>query len=81
MIKVLFFASLAEKLSCDELEWTQPVADVAQLRQQLAAQGEPWQILLDQSQTWVAVQQQMATEQTQLELGNEVAFFPPVTGG
>jgi molybdopterin synthase sulfur carrier subunit len=82
MIKVLFFASLKESLDCAGLEVADSDAgSVAQLRRLLVEKGPLWETVLGFDSTLVAVNQTMATDQTALQAGDEVAFFPPVTGG
>ena len=82
MIRVLFFASLRERLGTDQLslpgDTTGTVADV---RQALGAHGAEWASLLDAESSLAAVNQTMAREHTPVTDGDEVAFFPPVTGG
>lgn len=80
MINVLFFAHLKETLGCERLQVEQ-VDTVAVLRQKLGEKGETWAKSLSCGSTLVAVNQAMANEQTKLNSGDEVAFFPPVTGG
>ena len=72
-IELLFFASLRERLglASERLVLPADVQTVGALRQHLAARGGPW----------AAVAQAMATPDTPLHEGAEVAFFPPVTGG
>lgn len=82
MIKVLFFASLKETLNCDEVEVTDVSIDtVAKLRQFLAAKGDLWASVIGASNTLAAVNQAMSGDDKVLNPGDEVAFFPPVTGG
>jgi len=82
MVTLLFFGRLRELLDCQRLplEITSTV-DVASLRQQLADKGPHWQEFLSLQHALVAVNQTMAQEQTLINDGDEVAFFPPVTGG
>ncbi|MFT5163636.1 MAG: molybdopterin synthase sulfur carrier subunit [Alteromonadaceae bacterium] len=82
MIKVLFFASLKETLDCDQLqvEATQ-ASTVAQLREQLSKKGDIWAANLAAGSTLVAINQAMSNEASAIKSGDEVAFFPPVTGG
>lgn len=74
-IKVLFFASLREQVGHSQIQC-------------------PWQAELNPSQVWrqithahlpeqvlVARNQEYCDLDTQLEDGDELAFFPPVTGG
>jgi len=81
-VTVRFFARLREELATDTLEW--PLHNgmtAADLMQQLAGQGGSWQQLQGEHPVLLAVNQQMARPATVLEPGDEVAFFPPVTGG
>ncbi|TVP59707.1 MAG: molybdopterin converting factor subunit 1 [Halomonadaceae bacterium] len=82
MLKVLFFASLREQLGIDQLGLESArAATVAQLREILMADHPGWAQLLSQPQLMVAVNQTIAGNQTALQDGDEIAFFPPVTGG
>lgn len=82
MITVLFFAQLREALGCEQLELEAGnVFTVAQLQSQLQARGENWQKALGDERVLVAVNQSMAKPDTPVGDGDEVALFPPVTGG
>ncbi|MGM0632952.1 MAG: molybdopterin converting factor subunit 1 [Pseudomonadota bacterium] len=84
MLDVLFFASLREQLGTDRKELALPdgVSDVDGLARHLAARGgEPWRALLDPERVLVAVDQTIVDRRHALEGNEEVAFFPPVTGG
>ena len=84
VINVLYFASLRDQLDCSSERFdASPVPPtVKDLRLALAARGGVWQVLTDQRhKLLVAVNQQMADDATNLQPGDEVAFFPPVTGG
>ena len=83
MIKVLFFASLKETLGCDmlEIDDVDKIDSVAKLTEYLAQQGPLWAKVMAENNTLVAVNQTMASRQSTLSCGDEVAFFPPVTGG
>lgn len=82
MIKVLFFASLRERLKTQE---TRIAADhltqAGDVRRALIQAHPEWQETLDDSRLLVAVNQTMARPGTPVQDGDEVAFFPPVTGG
>lgn len=82
MIKVLFFASLREKLQSSELSLEWPIENtVLALATQLAEQGgDNWQLLLAE-ETVCAINQQVAERDAVVKDGDEIAFFPPVTGG
>jgi len=84
MLRVLFFASLRERLGTDRVELPLPegVITVHGLADHLAGQGnDSWRMLLDDEQVLVAVDQTIVERQHPLEGNEEVAFFPPVTGG
>ena len=58
------------------------VGTVAALRAHLMARGGAWQSALGEKRALrVAVNQDMAQADTPVKAGDEVAFFPPVTGG
>ncbi|MBB5212383.1 molybdopterin synthase sulfur carrier subunit [Microbulbifer hydrolyticus] len=82
MIKVLFFASLREQLGCDGLEVpADQFASVSELRSQLEGKGDSWRTALSHAQLQVAVNQELASMDAAVHDGDEIAFFPPVTGG
>jgi len=81
MTKILFFADTRERLGLAELDWEMDQATtVADLRAALAQQGERWQFLAA-SDLLCAVNQTLCDSDTPVKPGDEVAFFPPVTGG
>jgi len=83
-IKVLYFASLREQVGTrgEDLDISPEVVSVASLRALLVARGGAWQSALAQGKALrVAVNQEVAQPATPLTAGDEVAFFPPVTGG
>lgn len=81
MLTVRFFAILRETLDCDRLELDDVPATVAQLREQLSAKDGHWRDALDRYGKLVAVNQTFVDETHPLTASDEVAFFPPVTGG
>jgi molybdopterin synthase sulfur carrier subunit len=83
-LRVLYFAALRERVGCAEERVDVPadVRAVGELRQWLAARGEPWATAFDETRRLrAAVDQSMAGDATALHDEAEVAFFPPVTGG
>lgn len=80
MIKVLFFARLRERLGSDGVE-VNDCADLSALKQQLLADHPEWASELDRPNILVAINQDLVNSNVQLKAGDEVAFFPPVTGG
>lgn len=81
MIKILFFGQLREQLDCQsmELELGEPL-NVTQLKQTLLETRPQWTALV-QEQILCAVNQTLCGVEQQVKPGDEVAFFPPVTGG
>lgn len=83
-IRLLYFASLREQLGIagEELELPQGVRTVGALRAHLRGRGPAWQAALAEGKSLrVAVNQEMAQPAASLAEGDEVALFPPVTGG
>jgi molybdopterin synthase sulfur carrier subunit len=83
-VKVLFFARLREELgtSSEVIELPDSAGTVGGLRAHLVRRGEAWQRLLAEGKNLkVAVNQDVAGAGAPLKAGDEVAFFPPVTGG
>lgn len=82
-ITLCFFAKFREKLGTQSELYTLPKScEVQELLQQLAQRGSVWQDLFDcPTGVLVAINQEMATLETLIHDGDEVAFFPPVTGG
>lgn len=83
MITVRFFASLREQLGTGELEVAAAgVPTVAALVERLSAErGEAWREALSVPQLIVAINHQVTDRAAALADGDEVALFPPVTGG
>ena len=83
-VKILYLASLREQLgkSGEDVEVSPATSTVAGLRMLLMARGGTWQAALAQGKALrVAVNQEMAQPTTPVKPGDEIAFFPPVTGG
>ena len=82
MIKVVFFAALREQLNCSELLLNnESLATVADVKHQLINKGEKWQQVFANNSLLSAVNHDMANDEQAIKSGDEVAFFPPVTGG
>jgi molybdopterin synthase sulfur carrier subunit len=83
-VTVLYFARLREVLGHASETLTLPAGPqtVAALRAHLRGRGGAWEAeLAAEKPVRVAVNQDMAQADTVLSEGDEVAFFPPVTGG
>jgi molybdopterin synthase sulfur carrier subunit len=84
VVTLCYFASLRERLgrSREELALPPGAATVSSVVDALRARGSDWTEALSPGKTWrVAVNQQMASLATPVKPGDEIAFFPPVTGG
>ena len=81
-VQVLYFAGLREALGLagETVEAPAGVATVGQLRDWLAASGGR-AALTTARNLRCALNQEMTNTETALADGDEVAFFPPVTGG
>lgn len=81
MITVLFFAQVRELVGTDRLELVAQYPTVGVLRQALAQKGDRWALALEDGKLLAAVNQSFVSADHPLNAGDEVAFFPPVTGG
>lgn len=83
-MKVLYFAWLRQRTGIGEEDVSPPdsVKDVAGLVEWLRDRGPGHaEALSDLSSIRVAVNQEFATLKTAISEGDEVALFPPMTGG
>lgn len=82
MIHILFFAQLREQLQCDglDVEISSPTT-ISLLREQLVKNHPHWQIFLNTDALLFAVNQTLVKATHPVVDDDEVAFFPPVTGG
>ena len=84
MVTLLYFASLRERLGCSREQLALPSGNAtgSMLVEQLRQRDGHWPEAFAPGRSWrVAVNQQMADLATPVKAGDEVAFFPPVTGG
>ncbi len=84
MISILYFASLRDRLQQDAEQMTLPagVSDVSALMQYLRLRGGVWaEIFAEDQPVLCALNQEMARLDAPVNDGDEIGFFPPVTGG
>lgn len=79
-INVLYFASLREAIGCsnESLDLPEGAKTLADVREVL---GQRHPALLSAKNLRAAINQKMAQGDSPVAEGDEVAFFPPVTGG
>ncbi|MEI8118973.1 MAG: molybdopterin converting factor subunit 1 [Methylophilaceae bacterium] len=83
-IKVFYFARLKEKLnySTEDLEMPDETLTVLKLKAFLAKRGDVWgQMLMGKLKIRAAINHELVADSAAIADGDEVAFFPPVTGG
>ncbi len=82
MIDILYFASVKERMGIagESVDIEQSITGEG-LIDILSDKGEPWLSVLSDSRLLVAINQEMASLEDGIVEGDEVAFFPPVTGG
>ncbi len=81
-IKVLYFARLREKFGRAEESMPFSAGTVGALLELLRNRGPVWSEQLSADRNYrVAVNQVLADASTPIKAGDEIAIFPPVTGG
>ena len=82
MIRVYFFAIIKEQLSLDffDLDIKTPCT-VFEIRKSLISEFNNHEKLFSIDYAICAVNQELTDESKSVNLNDEVAFFPPVTGG
>jgi molybdopterin synthase sulfur carrier subunit len=82
-IRILYFAGLREAVGTagEELPLAPDLTTVGALRRRLCERGGAWEALAEGRGLRMAINQRMAQPGAALRDGDEVAFFPPVTGG
>lgn len=84
MLTLHYFARLRENLSIEreEIELPSHIGTIADLTGWLGERGPEWKEELNLSgRMRCAVNQEIAKPETQVHDEDEVAFFPPMTGG
>lgn len=84
MADILYFASLAETLGArsEQLDLPGDCHRISDLVALLRGRGEPYDTTFDGSRRiLVAINQKMSEPEAEITNHDEIAFFPPVTGG
>ena len=84
MLRIVFFARVKEQLGCSqlELEWDANLATIDAVQEHLCAREDgQWREVLSEANIIRAVNQIVVAGDTAVCDNDEVAFFPPVTGG
>ena len=83
-LKLFYFARLREGLGveAEEIDLPPDVRDIAGLMAWLAARGGEWQHEFAGCRLLrAAINHELAANDAPIANGDEIAFFPPVTGG
>lgn len=82
-VKILYFAALRDAVGRSEETLVLPsgVASVGELQAFLADRGEVWSVMGTERNIRAALNHRMVQAAERVNPGDEVAFFPPVTGG
>lgn len=81
MLHVIFFAQTRELVGVDSIELPAEFETAEALRQFLVAKGDKWALALQADKLLVAINQTLSPLDSMIQSGDEIAFFPPVTGG
>ena len=84
MADILYFARLAEALNTktEKIDLPADCKSVKDLVALLRERGEPFASEFNgETRILVAINQEMSEETTEISNADEIAFFPPVTGG
>jgi len=83
-IKLFYFARLKEtlKYSTEDLDLPDEAFTILKLKAYLAKRGDVWgQMLMGKLKVRAAINHELVHDNAPIADGDEVAFFPPVTGG
>lgn len=81
MLNVLFFAQTCELIGVDAIQLEDDFATAEAVREHLAQKGDKWALALEKGKLLVAINQTLMPLESAVKNGDEIAFFPPVTGG
>jgi molybdopterin synthase sulfur carrier subunit len=83
MLQLRYFASLRESFGIgdEQIELPDGVHDLPGLTGWLQARDNSWAAALADSRLHVAINQEIVKPDAAVSDGDEIAWFPPVTGG
>ncbi|QIQ21779.1 molybdopterin synthase sulfur carrier subunit [Zophobihabitans entericus] len=81
MIKVLFFAQIREIIGESSLELQAQGQSISELLRNLSQRNSRFALALQDKKVLCSVNKVLVDELYIIQDGDEVAFFPPVTGG
>ncbi len=83
-VSLLYFASFRERLNLENetIELNDNIKNIADLKQLLAERNDVWHDIFNaDNNVLVSINQNMAKTHSAIANSDEIAFFPPVTGG
>ena len=84
IVKILYFARIKEAVnySTEEVDLPADVSTIVALKNYLALRGDTWVSLFNGKQlVRAAINHALVDDLAVIQTGDEVAFFPAVTGG
>ena len=83
-VRLFYFAKVREALGVhqEELDLANDIKTVSDLIEVLKGRGSHWQDIFSMSSSFrMAVNQEIVEDSHTITANDEVAFFPPITGG
>ena len=81
MNKIIFFAQIRELVEIDSIILDANQVSILELLEQLSKRGDRWALAFKERVILCAVNQVLVDYDYIIQVGDEIAFFPPVTGG
>ncbi len=81
MNKIIFFAQIRELVEIDSIILDANQVSILELLEQLSKRGDRWALAFKERVILCAVNQVLVDSNYIIQAGDEIAFFPPVTGG
>ncbi|MCX8642043.1 MULTISPECIES: molybdopterin synthase sulfur carrier subunit [unclassified Gilliamella] len=81
MNRIIFFAQIRELIGVESILLDVSQLSISDLLQKLSQQGNKWSMALTEKTVLCAVNQSLVDFDYIIQPDDEIAFFPPVTGG